>query len=210
MFKSLTLKYTSEEHTEDLYQPLLIPNMKKLCIVLLCCTAHAFGQTASTASSRKAANTTTAPWETYSADHYAVEYPSTWELNQSRLMGTNFILFSPLENENDTFRENVNLLIQDLPGQTYDLDKIIALTEKQVKDMINNADLELSKRIETKKGPYHKLIYSGDQGKYQLKFEQYVWIIQQKAYILTLTCERNKFAAYQTDGEKILNSFSVK
>jgi hypothetical protein len=67
-----------------------------------------------------------------------------------------------------------------------------------------------SKRIKTQDEEYHKVIYTGDQGKYKLKFEQYYLIRNNKAYILTLTCEKEKFVNYTDDGESILNSFVVK
>jgi hypothetical protein len=54
------------------------------------------------------------------------------------------------------------------------------------------------------------MVYSGDQGIFHLKFEQYFWVINQQAYILTLTCEQNKSSDYKENGEKILNSFSFK
>ncbi|MBK7681894.1 MAG: hypothetical protein IPJ26_05200 [Bacteroidetes bacterium] len=52
-------------------------------------------------------------------------------------MGTSFIIFSPLENDEDKFKENVNLLMQDLTGQNIDLDKYVTKFQKVNK---NNVD----------------------------------------------------------------------
>ena len=149
-------------------------------------------------------------WKTLSEANYSMQYPSTWELNQSGQMGTSLILFSPLENNEDQFRENVNLIIQDLTGQSIDLDKYSEISEEQVKTMITNSTLIESKRIKEGNDEYHRLIYTGDQGILRLTYEQYYWVENDKAYVLTLTCEQNKFSDFKDLGENILNSFSLK
>jgi serine/threonine-protein kinase len=149
-------------------------------------------------------------WKTFDQAAYTIQYPSTWELNQSEQMGTSFILFSPLESEKDQFKENVNLLIQDLAGYHVDLNEYTEITEGQIKTMVTNAILSESVRVKNDKGEYHKLIYSGDQGIFHLTYEQYYWVMNDKAFILTFTCEQNKFVQMADTGEKILNSFKLK
>jgi hypothetical protein len=151
-----------------------------------------------------------AGWKTFSGTNYSIQYPPHWELNQNGEMGTSFILFSPLDIDKDQFRENVNLLIQDLSGQNIGLERFVEISEGQIKTMVTNSKLFESKRIKNADPEFHKLVYSGDQGVFRLKFEQYCWVINQKAYILTLTCEENKFSDYNGNGESILNSFSFK
>jgi len=153
---------------------------------------------------------TNSDWRTLEQSTYSVQYPSTWELNQSRQMGTTFVLFSPLESDKDTFKENVNLLIQDLRGQNIDLNRYTEISEAQIKSMVANSSLIESKRIKNGDDEYHKLMYSGDQGSLQLLFEQYYWVINDKAFVLTYTSEKAKFADYRETGEQILNSFKLK
>lgn len=148
-------------------------------------------------------------WKSLTENNYTIQYPPTWELNQSKEMGTNFVLFSPVENSEDQFRENVNLLIQDLTGKNIDLDRYTEISEGQIKTMITNSTIDESKRIKKGNTEYHKLIYSGDQGVFQLKFEQYYWVIDEKAYVLTLTCQESTFSELKEVGEKMLNSFSI-
>lgn len=148
-------------------------------------------------------------WKTYEDSNYTIQYPPNWELDLKGEMRTSFILFSPSENENDKFIENVNLIIQDLKGMNMNMDKYVEISEEQLKTMITNSVLIESKRVKDKNPEYHKLIYTGNQESLQFQFEQYLWIINEKAYILTLTCEINKFSEYKEVGEKILNSFSL-
>ena len=149
-------------------------------------------------------------WKTLVQSNYSIEYPSTWELNKGGQMGTSFILFSPLDSEKDTFKENVNLMVQDLGKENIDLNRYTEISEGQIKTLLTNSDLIESKRIKKSDGEFHKIIYTGDQGVFHLKFEQYYWVIDSKAYVLTFTSEEEKFATYSETGEKILNSFSIK
>lgn len=180
--------------------------------ILTCLTLLALIGCGQTAVKQESSNTkakTIDGWETLSEINYSIQYPSTWELNQSGQMGASFVLLSPLENNEDIFRENVNLIIQDLTGQSIDLDKYSEISEGQVKTMITNSTLIESKRIKNENVEHHKLIYTGDQGILRLEFEQYFWIENNKAYILTLTCEQNKYSEFKDLGENILNTFSI-
>jgi hypothetical protein len=149
-------------------------------------------------------------WATLTQDNFSIQYPTTWELDTSREMGASFILFSPLEPEQDQFQENVNLLIQDLTGMGIDLDKFTAISEEQVKTMVTNSNLIESVRIKPASGEYHKIIYTGDLGIYHIKYEQYYWVINEKSYILTLTTELDKYDTFKETGERILNSLVFK
>jgi hypothetical protein len=125
-------------------------------------------------------------------------------------MGTSFILFSALENDQDQFRENVNLISQDLGSNTVDLDQYTEISENQINTMMTNCTVYESKRIKNAGGEYQKLIYAADQGEFRLKFEQLYWIENDKAYVLTLTCEESTFSSFKEIGEKIMNSFSLR
>jgi hypothetical protein len=53
-------------------------------------------------------------WSTLTGDNYTVEYPTTWEPDQSGVMGASIIFAPGIRGR--SIRENVNLLIQDLTG----------------------------------------------------------------------------------------------
>ena len=125
-------------------------------------------------------------------------------------MGMSFVVFSKLTDPQDQFKENINLLIQDLKGKNMDLNKYVEVSEEQIATMVTNGKLIESKRRNEKGSEFQKVIYTGDQGMYKLKFEQYYWILNEKAYILTLTCEQTQFEKYKLQGEKIMNSFKFK
>jgi hypothetical protein len=76
--------------------------------------------------------------------------------------------------------------------------------------MMTNCTIYESKRIKNAGGEHQKLIYAADQGAFRLKFEQCYWIQNEKAYVLTLTCEESKFSRYKEIGEKIINTFRLR
>jgi len=149
-------------------------------------------------------------WNALNENDYSIQYPANWELNNSGQMGTSFILFSEVTSDKDQFKENVNLIIQDLTGHKIDLDKYVEISEGQIKTMIENGNIISSDRIKKDGIEFQKVIYTGKQGAFNLKFEQYYWVQNDKAYILTLTCEEDEFNDYKDSGEKILDSFKIK
>ena len=93
--------------------------MKYTCMLLLVAwSSFVFSQTGSTAALIK-----------YKKANYSISYPDTWSIDTSKQMGTELIIFSPLENESDKFRENVNVIIQDLKGQSIGLDDYAKISE---------------------------------------------------------------------------------
>ena len=179
-------------------------------IFLLAITLNitAFGQSQVKKSEKGTEEST--EWKSLSGDKYEINHPSNWEVDKSGQIGPSFFLFSPLTNDSDKFRENVNLLIQDLNGYDLNLDQYVEISEGQIKTLVTNGKIISSKRQNNEKQEYHKMIYTGKQGIYDLKFEQYYWVIDKQAFVLTLTCVENEFNNYQSTGERILNSFKLK
>jgi hypothetical protein len=147
-------------------------------------------------------------WKTFDEKEFSIQAPHTFERPKKQ---ASFIIFAPLESPEDKFKENVNLLIQDLSGKNIDLDKFTEITIEQVQNYIKNAEITENKRLKNDNGEYQKFIYSGEVGAFSLKFEQYCWIVNEKAYILTFTAEKEKFDNnYQEFVEVVLNSFVLK
>ncbi len=197
-------------------------NLQLFGIMFLAMGLFACGQSSENQSETATAETETAnatpeaqsetpeDWKTLSTDDYTISYPADWELDESGQMGTSLILYTPAKSENDQFRDNINLMTQNLTGQNVDLDKYVEISENQVKTQLKNGKIIESERITTKQPNYQKIIYTGNHGSGDLKFEQYYWVTKDKAFVLTLTCQIDQFDDYQEVGEKIMNSFSIK
>lgn len=184
--------------------------MIKIITALLLASFVSIGQTTVTDTLENTSQHTSSEWKTVNESEYSINYPSAWHLDQSKQYGTSFILFSPLESDGDKFKENINLIIQDLGKSNIDLDKYAEISEEQVKTLTTNLNFMESKRVKNDNDEYHKVIYSADQGVFHLQFEQYLWVKNNKAFVLTFTSELDKFADFVEVGEKILNSFVPK
>lgn len=148
-------------------------------------------------------------WKTLQTPIFSIQYPSNWELKENVQTAIPFILFSPLEGAGDKFRENINLVVQDLSGQKMDLKKYVEVSEKQVKELIKNSRIIESKRVKKGTNEFHKIIYTGNSNNFLLQFEQHYYIVKEKAYVLTYTAEQSKFESFLKTGERILNSFVI-
>jgi len=179
--------------------------VNKFLAILLLFTLAACGQLNKSTKKSKIPN-----WKTLSGEEYSIQYPPDWGVNQTGMMDTKFYLISPMEDKNDKFRENISFAIQDLTGYGIDLGMYVEMSEKQVPAFLNNSEIIESTRVTTEKPEFHRIIYSGEYENRKMVFEQYYWMVGQKAYLLTFTCDYDKFIAYKATGEKILNSFVIK
>ena len=172
-----------------------------LAVVILACGPNA-----------KNANNTQVPksWKTYNEGGYSIQYPDSFYLDRSGKAGAAFALLSNQTSQQDRFRENINLIIQNLAGQNIDLNKYVQISQDQIKSMITDGTVIESTRMKKNGLEYQKIIYTGMQGMYGLKWMQYYWIKNEKAYVLTLTCEADQYDHYAEIGEKIMDTFTLK
>jgi hypothetical protein len=184
--------------------------MKKFLLLILLFPFLACEQLIPSQESSNNQNEEVTDWETLDQLNYSIRYPRSWKINQSGQLGSSFFISSSLESDIDKFAENVNLMIQDLSGQNMDLSKYAELSEGQIIAYVKNESLIESERMNNGKGEFHKMVYPLVQGSFHLMIEQYFWVYNEKAFVLTLTCEQDKFSEFKETGEKILNSFELK
>jgi len=126
-------------------------------------------------------------------------------------MGMTLQLFSPLSSPEDKFSDNVNLVIQNLTGQPIkSLDQYTELSENQILTMLTDSKILSSELLKSNGQEYQKVSYTAQQGIYKLTFQQYYFIKNEIAYVLTFTCVADEFEKYRAIGDKILNSFRIK
>ena len=144
-------------------------------------------------------------WKTLDTTEFSIRYPADWELNQSGASGTSFFLLSPNQPD-QIFRNNVNLIIQDLTGMSIDLDEYVAISEDQVKQFITSSSMIRSERV----GKKHVLEYSGAQGQFSLRWLQYMWISNNRAFVLTFTADQVSYGQAISLSQEIMDSFRIK
>jgi hypothetical protein len=149
-------------------------------------------------------------WKSIDETDYSIQYPKTFILDKSGQMGMEFILFSEQTSAQDLFRENINLMIQDLSGQNMDLNKYVDISENQIKTMVTEVNLMESKRLTINNKEVQRVIFTGKQGQFDLKWLQFYWVENNKSYVLTLTCEIKQYDNHALVGEQIMKTFTIK
>lgn len=151
-------------------------------------------------------------WTKLSRGNYEIQYPkAAWQISESGDAGTQFILAAPDVLEGDKFRENINLIIQDLSKLPHELDlnMYAEISKNQIQSLIGNAQL-LSAETKARDGrDYYEISYTGTQGEFRLKWLQYYWVHNQEAYVLTYTAEENDYDKFYPAAIKIMNSFFI-
>lgn len=66
-----------------------------------------------------------------------IDYPEDWEM-QEKFMGTVAIFLSPQESSTDQFRENLNVITQDLSEQPTTLDEYAQTSLAQIKQLMTD------------------------------------------------------------------------
>ena len=151
-------------------------------------------------------NPLTGQWQIFQMPGYSFQYPDTFDLDTTGYSGTSFMLFSKKTSEQDPFRENITLLIQDV-GDTISLDRYAEIARAQVGTIITSGKVLESKRLMQDGMPYHRLVFSGRQGEFNLKWKQYYWIRKKKAWVITLTCEESQYGRFSVIADQLVSTF---
>lgn len=146
--------------------------------------------------------------ETFKKGNFTIEYNSNWELNTTETNGADVVLFTELE-KNDTFRENVNVLVQDLKGMNMTMEKYVTLSEEQIKTLVSDSKIMVSKSVNDKGKRYHMIVWRGYLANNNLKLKQLFFIKNEKAYIITYTALPETFNKFLKEANVILKSFKL-
>ena len=184
--------------------------MQKL-LVLLCALSLSAGANAQTTDNKTSTPITTTPaWARLTDSTYTLRFPPTWTADQSGVLGSRFFLFAPLDS-NDTFRENFNLIINDMsayPKTT--LEYMADGARQQVERMITGVSVQEFRIVHQDGGKYYVFEYSGKQGAIDLHWRQVYVLSNGRFYVLTFTAEEREYARYLPLAERIFASFTLK
>lgn len=148
--------------------------------------------------------------EVHETDHYKIKYPNNWTLFEDDDLGEAIHVVAPKSGKEDTFTENVSVIIQELAGYNITLDDYVKLAEKQITETVENSAILSSQRFVAGSIQSHKIIYKGRIQGIDLKLIRYYQMKNEKAYILTYTALESDFEQHKLFGQQILNSFRLK
>jgi hypothetical protein len=145
-------------------------------------------------------------WVLHEADGpYALASPPEWEMDYSGRMNTQFILFSPQDSINDFFRENINLIIEDVSSQSITIDDYLEQSKKILFEYITDLkNLKIQKEQD-----FFWLSYEGRQGTMNLSYFQRMSMKRDTVYVLTYTSIADRPTERDEEVEDIMRTFTV-
>jgi hypothetical protein len=111
--------------------------------------------------------------------------------------------------DGDDFNENMNVFIQPLTGQGYNVERMGNESEAQIRLIITNVEILESKVIEASPKPYYFIKYTGQHGVYQLITEQRYFLHNDIGYALTFTFKQGTEKDFREVADQIFESFKL-
>lgn len=147
-------------------------------------------------------------WKTTSTELFSIAHPEDWTADLEGKMGTKLYLFAKLENSEDRFNENINLVTKKIDDSEITLDTYTESFEYYI-NQLDDAKIYKNERVNLNGIEYQNVNYSCSQQGLPIRLEQYFTVKKGEAYILTLTCKLDTYEKYVEVGDQILKSFKL-
>jgi hypothetical protein len=139
---------------------------------------------------------------------YALGNPFDWEVQQ-QVGALDFVLLSPAEDQNDTFRENVNVVIEHINEGVSHQAYLEASIANNKRVLGPEADVEYEPTaINGVEAFRAHLAYQ--MGAFDLAVDSYVVISGRTSYIITCTATRDSHDAFKPKFDAIVATFVLK
>lgn len=136
-----------------------------------------------------------------------IKYPPNWT-KMEQVFGAIVVFMSPKENAFDNFQENLNIVAESL-STPITLEEYTDVAISQLKQIITDINIVETESTTLAGNPAHKIVYTGRQGQYILKWMQ-IWTIKNnKAYVITYTAEENTYSNFLGIVQEMINSFEI-
>lgn len=138
---------------------------------------------------------------------FTIGYPGDWNLNDKPANAT-LQLTSPVENNDDQFRQNLNLQIENLNGGTT-IEDYVRTNVEAVKDIVKGYKEVASMYFNRNGSKAYQITYKGKYGNmtYDVQVKQLFCVTNGKGYVLTYVSKEGERDAFETTANKIFNSF---
>lgn len=150
-------------------------------------------------------------WLSYTdaADRFTIKYPENWEKNVT----TEYVTFlSAVESDSDAFRENVNVVVQDLSQQPTTMAEYTQATKDWISE--SKGVLQLEREIQFAGNAATEVAYTMPANSIGLDLElmfHQLWIIKDdKAYLLTYTAQPDRYEKFEAQAAEIFKSFVLE
>ena len=136
---------------------------------------------------------------------FSIELPAGWE-QQKDQMGSAIMAISPMDGPKDTFRENINVVVEVLKEKLTTKDYFNA-SQEVIKKVFTDFKSEKSGQTKIDGHDFMWTIFSHRLGTVRARVLQYVVVNKDKAYVITCSSEPDKFNQYMPKFEASIKTF---
>jgi len=153
-------------------------------------------------------NNTTIQGTSFAGKAYTLKFPSDWTVLKKPMAGIDQIAQSPMEGSSDKFRENVNVVLENVPPNMSEQEYLDA-SLAAMKQMINLDD-DL-KHTKTKVGSYdgYHMQYSMTMQGRTIDNDIYIVIANGGSYLITCSHAKGKREKFKPTVDSIIDSFKI-
>lgn len=135
------------------------------------------------------------------------EYPENWETKIGH-MDSEILLISPKESKQDPFKENINLVIRNIP-QNKSMEQMRNRALDKMKKNLHQFELKKGKNTTVLNKKAQEIIFTAESRGIELKWKQ-IWVkIEDNAYIITFTSQEEKYQKYQPVLERFRKTLTL-
>ncbi|MFN6561130.1 MAG: protein kinase domain-containing protein [Nostoc sp. ChiSLP01] len=141
----------------------------------------------------------------------AIKYPANWEYTGTpdRITGNVVKFISPKESATDTYLENVNLIIQDLPEERRELEQFTKFYLDEIQQSDPNTKILEQGNTQLTNRPAYQVTYTLEEEGIKIQRLQ-VWMVKNnKAYIMTYTADVAQYSKYLQTAQAMINSLEI-
>ena len=139
---------------------------------------------------------------------FSISYPTNWTLNKNPDNAV-IQITSPKEKDEDNFRQNINLQIEDMGNRSQTIEQYVKINMDAVKDLIKGYREVSSMYFNRNGGRVYEVVYKGKYGgiDYEIQIKQLFAVSNGKAFILTYVSKEDERDVFETTANKIFNTF---
>jgi hypothetical protein len=148
-------------------------------------------------------------WQTLNDKAFTVPYPEDWSILQSGEVGSNLYIYASLDSETDKFKENLNFTVNDISEFSFTLDEYVNRSVEELKTVFTDLVISKNEDFIYNDKACKKVIYTGKKGNHSLTVQEYFWIENKKASVLSFSYETKEEKYYKPIGEYMLANFKL-
>lgn len=138
---------------------------------------------------------------------FTIILPAGWE-QQKDMMGAEVVAISAAEGANDTFRENINVVVEKLPQKMVTKDYYKSSLDV-LKKVFIEFKLEKTGQAKVNGREFYYTIFTHKMNDVAAKILQYLAVNGDTAYVITASAAPDKFDKYKPIFEKSIQSFKA-